>query len=97
MYASIRRYEVRHGAEAEVVQRANEGFVPIISEASGFVAYYIVDAGNGVLATVSIFQDQAGLEESNAIAAEWVEEHLAALVPDPPEITAGEVKVHKTA
>ncbi len=97
MYASIRRYEVRHGAEAEVVQRANEGFVPIISEASGFVAYYIVDAGNGVLATVSIFQDQAGLEESNAIAAEWVEEHLASLVPDPPEITAGEVKVHKTA
>ena len=97
MYASIRRYEVHPGAEAEVVQRANEGFVPIISEASGFVAYYIVDAGNGVLATVSIFQDQAGLEESNAIAAEWVEEHLASLVPDPPEITAGEVKVHKAA
>ncbi len=97
MYASIRRYKVRRGAEAEVVQRANERFVPIISEASGFVAYYIVDAGNGVLATISIFQDRAGLEESNAIAAEWVEEHLASLLPNPPTITAGEVKVHKTA
>ena len=97
MYASIRRYKVRRGAEAEVVQRANERFVPIISEASGFVAYYIVDAGNGVLATISIFQDRAGLEESNAIAAEWVEEHLASLVPNPPTITAGEVKVYKTA
>ena len=97
MYASIRRYQVNLGAEAEIIQRVNEGFVPIISKSPGFIAYYLVDAGDGVIATVSIFQDQVGAEESNAMAAEWVIDNLISLVPDPPLITAGEVKIHKTA
>jgi heme-degrading monooxygenase HmoA len=97
MYASIRRYKVEPGTEAEIAQRANEGFVPIISEALGFVAYYIVDAGNGVIVSVSIFRDQSGADESNTMAAMWVKRSLASLVPSPPEITAGEVTVHKTA
>ncbi|MDH3669564.1 MAG: hypothetical protein OES46_00160 [Gammaproteobacteria bacterium] len=97
MYASIRRYKVDSGTEAEIARRANEGFVPIISKASGFVAYYIVNAGNGIVASVSIFQDQAGADESTAMAAAWVKESLASLLPNPPEITAGEVTTYKTA
>ncbi|MDX1486757.1 MAG: hypothetical protein R3268_01055 [Acidiferrobacterales bacterium] len=97
MYASIRRYEANPGAEAEIARRVDVGFVPIISNAPGFVAYYVVDAGNGVMTTVSIFQDQAGAEESTAMAAEWVKVNLTALVQGPPEITAGEVTVYKAA
>jgi hypothetical protein len=75
----------------------NQGFVPIISKAPGFVAYYVVDAGNDVVASVSVFQDQAGAEESNRMAADWVKENIASLVSGSPEITAGVVTVHKTA
>ena len=74
----------------------NEEFVPIISKGPGFIAYYLVDAGDGVLATVSIFQDQAGADKSNAMAADWVKQSLASLVSDAPEITAGGVAVQKT-
>jgi hypothetical protein len=33
----------------KVAQVVEEGFVPIISGLPGFVAYYVVDAGDGVL------------------------------------------------
>ena len=95
MYASIRRYKLNPGATGQILGRVNEGFVPIISKGPGFVAYYVVDAGNDVIASVSVFQDQAGEEESNRMAADWVKENVASLVAGPPEITHGEVKVHK--
>jgi hypothetical protein len=44
-------------------------FVLIISKAPGFVDYYVVDAVNDVVASVSVFQDQAGAEESSRMAA----------------------------
>ena len=97
MYASIRRYKTSPGAAAEIAQRVNQGFVPIISQAPGFVAYYVVDAGNDLVASVSLFQNQAGSEESNRMAAGWIKENIASLFSGPPEITAGAVTVHKTA
>jgi hypothetical protein len=38
-----------------VAKVAQEGFVPIISEMPGFVAHYLVDAGDGVMVTTSVF------------------------------------------
>jgi heme-degrading monooxygenase HmoA len=97
MYASIRRYRTVEGASTELAQRVDEGFLPIISSAPGFIAYYVVDAGNDEVASVSIFQDQAGAEASNRTAADWVKGNLAKLVAGAPEIPAGLVTVCKTA
>ena len=94
MYASVRRYEVP-GSVDEVMNRIQEGFVPIISKGPGFKAYYAIDAGNGVIATISVFEDQAGAEESTKMAASWVKENVASLLPNPPQVTAGNVKVNK--
>lgn len=96
MHASIRRYEgLDPGSVNEIVKRAGEGFVPIVSGGAGFVGYYIIDAGDGVLATISVFESEAAAEESNKAAASWVKENLAELIPNPPQITAGEVRVTK--
>ncbi len=95
MYASIRRYNMDPGSVDELMRRVNEGFVPIISQGAGFKAYYAIDAGDGVVASISVFETQAGAEESNRMAASWVKENLASLLPTPPEITAGEVGVHQ--
>ena len=90
VYATVRRYEgVTDPAEAG--RRVAEGFVPLIREVQGFVAYYWVDAGGGVMISTSVFQDQAGAEESNTRAADWVAENLAQLLPNAPQITAGDV------
>ncbi|MFD0142500.1 MULTISPECIES: hypothetical protein [unclassified Streptomyces] len=90
MYAAVRRYEGVTDA-AEAGRLVNEGFVPLMRQVSGFVAYYWVDAGDGVMVSTSVFQDRSGAEESIARAADFVAENLASLLPNPPQITAGEV------
>src|ERR687886_1269094 len=95
MHVAIRRYQLDPASVDEVMRQVNEGFIPIIKEAQGFLAYYALNAGAGEIATVSIFEDQAGAEESIRMAADWVRQNLAALLPDPPELTAGEVEAHE--
>jgi hypothetical protein len=95
MYAEIRKYS--SSATDEVIKRAKEGFVPLISSHAGFKAYYILKETETTVATISIFETQAEARESNKIAAEWVKQNVAALLPNPPEITEGEVEVQKEA
>jgi actin-like ATPase involved in cell morphogenesis len=59
------------------------------------LAYYALNAGAGEIAIVSVFEDQARAEESIRMAADWVRQNLASLLPNPPEITAGEVEAHE--
>ncbi|MFF5143630.1 hypothetical protein ACFY6U_28505 [Streptomyces sp. NPDC013157] len=90
MYAVVRRYEgVTDPAEAG--RLVNEGFVPLLRQVPGFVAYYWVDAGDGVMLSTSVYDDQAGAEESVRRAAAFVRDQLASLLPNPPQVTAGEV------
>ncbi|MFG3039925.1 hypothetical protein ACGFYZ_23820 [Streptomyces sp. NPDC048330] len=90
MYAVIRRYEgVTDSAEAG--RRVNEVFVPLLRRVPGFVAYYWVDAGDGVMVSTSVFADRAGAEESVVQAADVVRENLAPLLPHSPQVTAGPV------
>lgn len=97
MYTSIRRYTITAAETVEeITRRVKEGFVPIIRQTPGFVAYYLVDAGDGVVATISMFDDQAGAEESNRRAADWVKQNLAHVASGAPQVTAGQVTLHKT-
>lgn len=90
MYATVRRYEgVTDVAEAG--RQVAEGFVPLLKEMPGFVAYYWVDAGGGVMASTGVFEDRAGAEGSTEKAAEFVAANMAHLLPNPPQVTAGEV------
>jgi hypothetical protein len=94
MYAAIRRYEIPDpDAVDELTQRLNEGFLPIISELPGFVAYYAVYEGDTVLTTVSIFEDLADAQRSTDVAADYVKQNLASLLPQAPAATAGDVVV----
>ncbi|KPI15485.1 hypothetical protein OV450_2623 [Actinobacteria bacterium OV450] len=90
MYAVVRRYAgVTDPAEAG--RRVDEGFVPLLRQVPGFVAYYWIDAGGGVMVSTSVFEDRAGAEESIKRAAEFVRDSLASLLPNPPQVTAGQV------
>jgi hypothetical protein len=90
MYVAVRRYDgVTDPAEA--ARLVGEGFVPLMRQVSGFVAYYWIDAGNGVMVSTSVFRDRAGAEESISVAADFVRDNLASLLPNPPEVMAGEV------
>jgi hypothetical protein len=93
MYATVRRYEGVTDP-SEVARLVNKGFLPIIREIEGFVDYYVVDGGNGVMVSTSSFEDPSGEEKSNWRAGEFVGQHLEPLLPNPPPITAGEVVAH---
>jgi hypothetical protein len=93
MYSTVRRYEgVTDSAEA--ARRVADGFIPLLKTIPGFVSYYFIDAGAGVMASVSVFEDRAGAEASNDQAAGWVADNLADLVTSPPTVTPGEVVAH---
>jgi heme-degrading monooxygenase HmoA len=88
MHTVIRRYE---GAEdsAEVCRRAVQEFGPTLRDRPGFQGYYVVDAGDGVLATISVFESEEAALETIGAAAEWVRENLPELAELPPQVTAG--------
>jgi hypothetical protein len=90
LYMAVRRYEgVTNPAEAS--RRVNDGFVPILSKMPGFVAYYWVDSGNGVMISTSIFESEAAAKESVTKAKEWVDANVSTLLPNLPQVTAGKV------
>ena len=93
MYASVRRYTANPADMPELRKRITEGSIgSVIGSIPGCVAYYAIDAGEGALATVSVFEDQAGVDASTAKAAEWVRDNIASEFSiNPPEITSGEV------
>jgi hypothetical protein len=97
MFATIRHYEGVTDP-AEVGRRVREGFVPLLREIDGFVAYYWVDAGDGLMISTSVFEDQAGADASDQRAADWIrDEDLGDLFPNPPQIADGEVVASSAA
>ena len=96
MYVAVRRYEGVTDPQ-KVAQLVDEGFIPIISEMPVFVAYYCVDAGDGVMLSTSVFEHKEAEEQSNWQAGDFVAEHLAPLLPNPPQVTTGEVAAYKMA
>jgi hypothetical protein len=93
MFASIRRFDGATSVE-DMIRYVDERFLPVIRQAPGFAAYYLLDAGEGAVISISVFQDKTGAEASNALAAKEVQDNLASLLPNPPQITIGEVRVH---
>ena len=94
MYVAVRRFEGVSDPQ-KVAQVAEEGFVPIISDLPGFVTHYTVDAGDGVMVATSVFEHKDAEEQSTFRAGEFVAEHEPTLLPNPPQVTAGEVVAYK--
>jgi hypothetical protein len=96
MYVSIRRYGLlTREPVKEVLQGVREGFLPIIRDQPGFLAYYSIDSGGGTLTSISIFEHRAGAERSNRIAENWIGKNLTNTLPTSPEIIGGEVGAHE--
>jgi hypothetical protein len=90
MWAAVRRYEGITDPD-EAGRLVDESFVPLLEHVPGFIAYYWLDAGEGLMASLSVFEDHAGADESVRMAADWVRENAATLIPTPPQVTEGRV------
>jgi hypothetical protein len=97
-YTVIRRYQLLPDASMDdLVERVNDGFVPIVSRIPGFQEYLFVDAGDGAHLTISLYDDAIGAEQSTQDAASWAAENVAAQIEGPPQVTTGWVRIHVDA
>lgn len=94
MFAVIRHYHFDKNDGPTIDAMVREEFVPLIRQAPGFIRYYWLDTGDGEGASVSVFKDKAGADESIALAADYVKEHLSRLLRQKPEIIEGPIKAH---
>jgi len=97
MYATVRRYEgIDNARSEELTTKIAESLAPSLSKLPGFGGYYLVDAGEGVFTSISLFENPSEAHESTRIAARWVrEQNLESVLPNTPKVTAGPV-VHES-
>ena len=93
MYAVIQRYSFNPQSSAALDRRMEQGFVPLLRQVLGFVAYYWLDTGAGTGTSLCVFEDQASAEAALDLAAGFIFEDLATLA-DMPAVMAGEVRVY---
>ena len=95
MYASVRRYTVGAGSVDALVHRVDEEFVPALAQEPGFMSYFVLETGDRMLESISIFADQASAERSEELAAEYVSENLADFALTRIDAVTGEVLVSR--
>jgi hypothetical protein len=93
MHATIRRYEgVDQNRTDELTKKVGESLAPKLSKLPGFTGYYLIEAGNGVMSSVELFENVEQADESTRVAATWVrDEQLETAFPNSPKITSGKV------
>jgi hypothetical protein len=93
MYATIRRYEgVDNARTHEIVGGVNETLMPQLRDLPGFFGYYLVDAGNGVLSSLSLFESREQADGSTKLVEKWItDENFGKAIPNAPKITTGKV------
>ena len=97
MHATIRRYEsVDQTREIELTKKVNESLMPRLSELPGFSGYYLIDAKDGVMTSINLFDTSEHADASNRVSADWIrEEKLETVLPHAPKLTLGEVVAFK--
>ena len=96
MHATIRRYEgVDQSRSAELTRKVNETLVPKLEKLPGFAGYFLVEADNGVVTSLGLFETpEQGLESTKLVAA-WIrDEKLDTIIPNKPMITSGKIVAH---
>jgi len=96
MFATIRRYE---GVDAmrknDVVGSVNETLVPQLRELPGFAGYYLIEAGNDVMSSISLFETSEQAVASTDLVKKWITDgDFASALPNAPKITSGKLVAH---
>jgi hypothetical protein len=95
MFTTIRQYRCDPSKAAEIAHRTDESFADQLAEQPGFVAYELIDCGNGDLFTLSVFSDRESSERSTELAVQFIREHLSGVELERTGVYTGEVLVNR--
>lgn len=90
MYVVIRRTKLSGSAE-EAARRTRDHIVPLVEGWPGFRGYcaFVTEQGDAAY-SVSVFDDKDAAMEAHRRVREWVEANMRDLMPEEPEVVAGE-------
>ena len=97
MYVTIRKYTDKGGLIGKLVPPVRDGLVPLLRHAQGFKGYCAFASDDGHIVSVSIFDDRRSAERATEQVRDWIMANQSDLLPEPPEVIAGEVLLHKEA
>ena len=94
LFIGVRHYAGVNPEDYDTIsERTREGFIPIISASPGYVLYAMTSVLPDQLLAVNIFQSEEDMQAANEKAADFVAENFVDLLPEAPQITAGDVTV----
>lgn len=76
MYVTMHNYTIGSGTQLDVAREA-QSFVTEAASITGFRAYYMIDGGDSLIASVAVFDTREGIEECDRRAAQFVQQGLA--------------------
>jgi hypothetical protein len=99
MHATIRRFEgVDSTRMNEITGKVNETLIPQLRELPGFAGYFLIDADNGVVSSLSLFETPEQVDESTKLVTNWIsDENFNRAIPNAPKITSGKIVAQSNA
>jgi hypothetical protein len=94
MHVTIRKYAGKGAIIDKLVPPVRDGLVPLLKSAPGFKGYCAFGSDDGHIVSVSVFDDQRSATRATEQARDWIASNLRDLLPDPPEVMAGEALLH---
>lgn len=88
MYIIIRKYST--DAMEQVVEKIQQGFIPLIKQTPGFIDYYVVPLSETKVMIINLYDTEINAKGSHELAQHWVTENIAYMYDGPPEIMEGE-------
>ena len=94
-YIVIRSRKIKPDrSAAELIALIREGFVPLVRAVPGFVSYVVVaNPDTCDQASIGVFADKAGADESTRLAAEWGQLGAADFVEGDPTVVEGTIDI----
>ncbi len=94
MNAVIRKYIGPGSKElVDLIEKHKGEVETLLSQVKGFVSYTFVRSNSGGF-SITICQDQAGIDESSRAAKEWIMKNAHGIAAVTPEVTTGTAIIH---
>ena len=94
MQVVIRKYSGKGSTELfDVLEKRKAEIEPLIRAVPGFVSYTLARSSAGGY-SVTVCQDQAGIDESVRVARDFIAKHAAPVSANAPEISPAKVILH---
>jgi len=90
MVIQIRKFQINQGDPTDICRRAAEKLPPLLEKLPGFIDYYIVRGKGEYVFSVTVFENENGLNQAFEMVSHWTLREVKDILSEP-EIVQGDV------